>query len=132
MTSETDQIGTRNHGDIRQDEDGQVSIRKSIEDGDSSRDDRPEDVHSGGGFAGRTTDDFEKVHRVEAATTRLAGGFDVRGQGRVSIAIIVFVLDGLVLGKRWVPRGGLCDLFVVAVGHDGVGMAVENCLARAS
>lgn len=129
LTGETDQVGTRNHGNVGQDEDGEVVLGEGIADGDSSGNERPEDVDGGGGFAGRTAGNLEEVQRVEATATRLTSGLDSTGQCRVAVAVIVFVLDRLVLGKRRVLRGGLGGLFV---GHGAVDVAVEDRLARAS
>lgn len=129
LTGETDQVGTGDHGNVGQDEDGEVLLGESIADGDSGGNSGPEDVDGGGGLAGGTADDPEEMHGVDTAAARLAGGLDARGQDGVAVAVIVFVLDGLVLGERRVLGGGLADLFV---GHGGVGVAVEDRLSRAS
>lgn len=117
LAGEADQIGTRDHGDVGEDEDGEVVVGEGIADGDGDGDKGPEDVDGGGGLARGAGGDAEEVQEVDAAAARLARGLDAAGQGRVAVAVVVFVLDGLVVGQRRVLRGGRGGLF--GGGHGG-------------
>lgn len=148
LTSKANQIGTRDHGDVGEDKDGEV-VLSSVAHSYSSRDKRPEDVDSGRDLARGDADDLEEMERRKAPSATLTGGLDTRGERRVAIAIVVSVLDGITLdgGKGRIVGRSLAGLF----GGDGhvpipipvpvlapvgvgvvIGVAVQDCVAGSS
>lgn len=76
LPSKPNQVRTRDHGQVRQYEDGQVIVRHGISDGDGGGNERPENVHYTRGLARGPEDDLEEVQRVDARPAALARGLD--------------------------------------------------------
>lgn len=114
LAGEADEVGAGDHGDVGEDEDGEVLLGGSEPDGDGGGHDRPKDVDGGGGLARGPPCDAEELG-AEAPAAALSRGLDSGGHGRVAVAVIVLVADGLVPRQRWVARAGLlCGGHVVA------------------
>lgn len=114
LAREADEVRAGDHGDVGEDEDGEVLVAGGVPDGDGGGDDGPQDVDGAGGLARGPPRDAEELG-AEPPAAALAGGLDVGGQGRVAIAVVVPVADGLVPGQGRVARAGLfCGGHVVA------------------
>jgi hypothetical protein len=76
LTRKTNQISTRNHGDVVEDEDGKVKVWSRVLDSDCCRNDRPEDVADSRGSTAGTPADSEEVVRVYALSATLSCRLD--------------------------------------------------------
>lgn len=129
LASKADQVGARDHGNVGENEDGEVAVGQGIADSYSSRDNRPEDIDSGRDLARGASDDAEKVHGREPSAATLTGGLDAGRHGRVAVAIVVLVHNGVAVaigggGEAWLVRRGLSGLFR-RDGHGGGVVAVQ-------
>lgn len=114
LAGEPNKICAGDHGDVGEDEDGEVLVGEGEVDGDGGGDDGPQDVDGHGRLARGPPRDAEELG-AETPPAALAGGLDVGGHGRLAVAVVVPVAHRLVPRQRRVARAGLlCGGHVVA------------------
>ena len=79
LASETNQIGTRDHSKVVEDEDGKMKVGSRISDGDCCWYDRPEDVADSGSSTGRQPAYLEESLNVYATSATFPSGLDACG-----------------------------------------------------
>lgn len=114
LTSEADEVGARDHGNVRQAEDENMAVRQGIANRQSSGHHGPKNVTQQTSPTSRPEVDLKELPRMEPATATLPRG--VHGEAPPAPASLCAVLVAPVLAKGVWRREGVPVRMVVVLG----------------